>query len=240
MGEKPRSRWRDAAWLPRISATATVVSVLGALVALGLSITTADEQRSFETRLEEEQFAALLTPGTPREQRGTRLVVHSDWARIAKRADRLFVERGRIVVPVRNAGPGIALTVGRPLVVRDCDDVQPTRLPARLLAPIGSYVIPRGEADQLAFKHRDVVPHRPPLDDVRWFSPYFQTFASNVRLGSILLLYTDSERRRLRWTCVLYGRAAELRAGAPFPARSAWAVVAQTYDEAPESFDWHD
>jgi hypothetical protein len=100
-----------------------------------------------------EAAAPVMAPGTPFDERGERLVVYTDYAKVIKRAGRLYLDRsaGRVVMPLRNGGSGIALTMGRSVVVSDCAE-EPNELPDSAVAPpLGAYVISSGDSDQLAF-----------------------------------------------------------------------------------------
>lgn len=151
-----------------------------------------------------------------------------------------------MVVPIRNGGSGIALTIGDPVVVQTCDgeprvlatDAENAATPDTARAvkgPLGSYVLPSGESDQLAFVatnyigvHGQVSVHGTPT----WYTLDYGQFGvmksspPDRDFPNLLIWYTDGAQRKLRWVCIQYyytdSRGQEYE----------WAVNKQTYGAA--------
>jgi len=173
-----------------------------------------------------EATAPVLAPGTPLKERGQEMTVWTDYAKVPKRADRLFLDpgAGRLIIPLSNGGSGIGMTIGRPVLVADCGR-EPSMLPPSAVAPpLGSYVLPSGASDQLGFlpPTGSLATHY--VNSRLWYSFDYKLFGSTRHLKpqSVLLWYTDGAQRKLRWTCVTY---------VPLPDRygSEWAPLAAQY-----------
>jgi hypothetical protein len=99
-------------------------------------------------REQAESSEPILVPGMPFDERGKTIGVTTEYAFVRKRADRLYLSRqaGRFIIPLRNGGSGIALTIGLPVVVQTCSD-EPGVLSrtAALGQTLGSYVLPAGQ-----------------------------------------------------------------------------------------------
>jgi hypothetical protein len=195
-----------------------------------------DDQADFQRRAEEEQSAPLLAPETPPGVRGKKIRVTTQYATVHKRADRLFLDRKgpRFVIPVRNGGAGIALTVGLPVLVEDCDQ-EPRTLPAPTVGLLGTYVIPTGESDQLAYLQpkRTATGFEPGRVRVagrsRWYGWDYKHFGTKPTPATrkVLLWYTDGAQHELRWTCTSYIPAKGSAGG------SQYAVESQIYGHRP-------
>jgi hypothetical protein len=179
--------------------------------ALWLSNRTSEKQTTFE----QEQSAPVLAPGTPPELRGRIVTVNTDYRKVLKRADRMLLRRahrGHIVVPMRNGGSGIALTVGLPVVVEDCDR-EPKALPASTVGLLGTYALPSGSSDQLAYFQPRGPKFRAGSVEVGgqrlsygWDYAHFGV-SPKPASQNLLLWCTDGARRKLRWTCTAYSKA---------------------------------
>lgn len=137
--------------------------------------------------------------------------------------------RWRIVVPVRNGGAGIALTVGLPLIVQDCNR-EPKYLPAGTVGTVGSYIVPPGSSDQLAY----LAPSGPSSDLPNapgggyvsvgssrfWYSWNYRGFGVGNQPANLLIWYTNSALDELRWTCATYGHS---------NLESEWALLGEEY-----------
>ena len=145
-----RTWWSGTKPTDALSVIISLISVGLAGWALRESQLTSDSQTEFQKR-SEEQSAPVLAPGTPPQTRGKTIRVSTEYATVEKRADRFFLDRAerRIVIPLRNGGAGIALTVGVPLLVDNCS--QPNVLPQRTVGLLGTYLISSGGSDQLGF-----------------------------------------------------------------------------------------
>jgi hypothetical protein len=215
--EPVTSSWqRFRAWLLDVKPT-DVLGVLFAAASVGLSIAaivvserTADKQSKFER----EQSAPVLAPETPPEIRGRPIPVTTQYEKVRKRADRLLVRtsgRGHVIVPMRNGGSGIALTVGLPVLVQDCDR-EPAALPSSAVGLLGTYSLPSGAYDQLAYFQPKPSLFRAgsvEVDGKRfWYGWDYVNFGKRPKPTSqkLLLWYTDGARRKLRWTCTTYSR----------------------------------
>jgi hypothetical protein len=200
---------------------------IGALFAAGSAVIAiwalvqANETAERQSRLEREQSAPVLAPETPPEVRGKRITVHTQYRKIRKRADRVLVRRdpdgrGHVIIPMRNGGAGIALTVGLPVVVEDCLQ-QPDALPPSAAGLLGTYALPSGASDQLAyFQPRGRRRHAPRYESGsvevdgkrRSYGWNYARYSRTDQQGklNLLLWYTDGARRKLRWTCTTYNR----------------------------------
>lgn len=207
-----------------VSVVLTLASVALALAAFVRANEVSDQQAEAE--------APILAPGTPPDERGKQITVPTEYSEVSKRADRLYLDatnRPRFVIPLRNGGSGIALVVGQPVLVADCDG-EPARVPdAAVAPPLGSYVIPSGESDQLAFlapahPASGTVPGQPRL----WYSFDYRKFGKldvdGNRSGNLLIWYTDGAQRKLRWTCIQYVVAGHGPSGL-----AEWGVFNQRY-----------
>lgn len=177
-----------------LSSVLSVVSVTIAFGAFYRANQVSEEQA--------EAAAPVLSPGTPLTERGQRMRVATEYAVVTKRADRLFLDRraGRFVIPLRNGGSGIAMTVGLPVIVESCEQ-EPARLPASaVLPPLGTYMIPSGESDQLGYLqpkrgHPGSVLNQRQL----WYSFDYKRFglitSAKPEPASLLIWYTDGAQR---------------------------------------------
>ena len=184
------------------------LSVLIAGLALFQSCQTEDRQSTFE----QEQSAPVLAHGTPLEQRGRTARVSTEYRTVVKRLDRMLLRRGRrghVIIPVQNGGAGLALLVGMPLLVEDCEN-EPAKLPSRTVGRLGVYAVPSGGTEQLAYFQPEGPEFRNGTVEVdgkqRWYGWDYARFGTDPKPTSrnLLLWYTDGARRRLRWTCVEY------------------------------------
>jgi hypothetical protein len=232
-----RSWWRDTKPTDAIGAVFGVVSVVIAALALWQSNQTANRQTDFE----QEQSAPVLAPGTPSEVRGKTITVDTEFRRVTKRADRMLLRReprGHLVVPMRNGGAGIALTVGLPLLVEDCVE-QPQALPSTTVGLLGTYSVPSGSYEQLAYFQphgKEYANGSVQVDgQSRWYGWDYARFGQSPEPTStnVLVWYTDGARRKLRWTCTTYSAAKRTADGEQF------AVQAQVYGsrDFPEEAD---
>lgn len=207
-----------------------IITGLVSLLSIGIALVAfvkADEASNQQA----EAAAPVLAPGTPPSERGKHILVTTEYAEVRKRADRLFLDRstGRLVIPIRNGGIGIAMAIGLPVIVADCRE-EPAILPdTTVLPPLGTYVVPSGNADQLAYiepkgRAGGAVPGRPKL----WFSFDYRRFGKITPAvsdrASLLLWYTDGAQRKLRWTCVSY-----LPAGHNSRGQTEWGVYDQYF-----------
>lgn len=207
-----------------------IVAALISLLSIGIALV-AFVKSDEASNQQAEAAAPILAPGTPPSERGKHIIVTTEYAEVHKRADRLFLDRsaGRLVVPIRNGGIGIAMTIGLPVVVADCREEPAMLLNTTVSPPLGTYVVPSGNADQLAYvepKDRagGAVPGRPKL----WFSFNYRRFGKIMPADSdranLLLWYTDGAQRKLRWTCVSY-----LPAGHNLHGETEWGVYDQYF-----------
>lgn len=239
-------RWRETKPTDIASVVLTLASVVLTLGSVGLAWVALDKANQATTQ-QREQEAPVLAPGTPLESPGKRMPVVVEYATVKKRADRLFLDRrvrrvgdrwfGRFVIPLRNGGAGIALTVGLPVLVADCEE-EPAKLPDRTIGLLGTYLIPTGGADQLGYLQPDTSKPRFKPGTVSidgkslWFNFDYQGAKRRpnplnpalAKAANLLIWYTDGGQRKLRWTCVSY-RPQKKRADGT----SEWAVVAQIY-----------
>lgn len=208
-------------WTERASAVAAVVGVVATVISVAVAVTAYDkanhaaraQQRTTERQaaFEQEQSAPVLAPSTPASERGRTITAVSDYRQTLKRADWLIVgPDGHLVIPTRNGGAGIALTVGLPLVVSDCEH-EPYELGVRSVGRLGTYVVPSGGTDELAYFEPDQrkPAYRPGTAGRRSFNWDYARFGKRraPRMFSLLLWYTDGAQRMLRWTCTAYDRA---------------------------------
>lgn len=242
-GERAGSRFRD--WCVGTKPT-DVLSVLMALLSVaiaGIALHKADQVAAQQ----EEASAPVLAPDTPPGDRGKRRWVTTEFARVKKRLDRTYLDRaaltqshgkkfhvGRLVMPVTNGGAGIALTVGRPVLVQDCN-TEPQHLPASTVGALGTYSVPSGGADQLGYLQRPSDPsgHVTINGKSYWWSFDYRHFGeiggSNLGSANLVLWYTDGARRLLRWTCINYSIDGANTRGP----QTEWAVQAHEYGTRP-------
>jgi hypothetical protein len=207
--------WRPTKPSDAFGLVFTALSVVISVLAFMKATQTAEDQQDTQHRqatFEREQSAPVLAPGTPLQQRGQTIKVFTDYREVRKRADRLLLNRqlGHFVVPMRNGGAGIALTVGLPLLVQDCL-LEPVVLPSeKTVGLLGTYLIPSGGSDQLAYFQPKGPKYQTGSVDVGgtklWYSWDYANFGRKPKPASrnLLLWYTDGARRRLRWTCTTY------------------------------------
>ena len=177
--------------------------VLG-LFALGVSGFTFLRQDSLQRDIEERQFAPLLVPGVEQEARGDNTIdVWVGFRHMRKRADALQLQDKplRMVMPVRNAGEGVAILLQqRARPVKDCDDERLKReaedFPDDNVQRLHYYVVRPGESEQLFYNTRK----RPKL------AKLYRDAALNETTVNVLIRYTDALGKKLRWTCVIYTR----------------------------------
>lgn len=200
-GQAFRNWWKGTKPTDLLSVIMSLLSVAIAFWALYKANQVSNQQ--------EEAAAPVLAPGTSLAERGARLVVYTDYAKVIKRADRLYLDRGagRVVIPIRNGGSGIALTIGRPVVVSDCAE-EPNELPDSAVAPpLGAYVISSGDSDQLGFVQPAAGAKKRYVSNQAWYSFNYRDFGTHTAagtFGNLLIWYTDGAQRRLRWTCDTY------------------------------------
>lgn len=126
------------------------------------------------------------------------------------------------------------MTVGLPLRVEDCTE-EPQHLRPGAIGLLGTYVIPSGKSDQLAyvtplattpFLHDAPDGGRVTVDGKRlWYDWNYARFGHGGGPNNLLLWYTDGAQHELRWTCITYG----LSRGLPKPSQSEWTVLEQQY-----------
>ena len=122
------------------------------------------------------------------------------------------------MIPLRNGGAGIALTVGLPLLVEDCLK-EPAALPEGVVGRLGTYTLPSGTADQLAYFQPRGAQYEGGSVEVdgskRWYGWDYAEFGSSPkpRARKVLVWYTDGARRKLRWTCTTYRLARKTHYG---------------------------
>ncbi len=214
-----------------------MVSVVISGLALFQSNQTAERQASFE----QEQSAPVLAPGTEPGDRGRTITVNTEYRKVRKRADRMLLSRGprgHLVLPMRNGGAGIALTVGLPLLVEDCV-TEPKVLPPSTVGLLGTYALPSGSSEQLGYFQPKGPKYRNGSVEVdgkrRWYGWDYVNFGIRPKPATqnLLLWYTDGARRKLRWTCTTYSAAGTTADGQEY------AVQAQVYgsNEFPEDAD---
>jgi hypothetical protein len=240
VGRRP-ARLRRTRPTELLSVAFTLVSVAVAGLAFVEARQVSKSQQAFQQRAEEEQSAPILAPDTLPDKRGKRIHVFTAYASLWKRSDRLYVNsdadathpgRGRIVIPVRNGGAGIGLTVGLPVMVQDCDH-EPRLLPAGAVGLLGTYVIPSGGTDQLSYlaplKPSAFLPEAPRGGYVvrgqkrLWYNWDYGRFGPTGGTANLLLWYTDSAQHELRWTCMTYGLTQRTSS------TSEWALTEQQY-----------
>ncbi len=227
---KFKNWWKDTKPTDVLSVVMTLVSLTVATVALVRASEFSGQQA--------EAAAPILAPGTPPAQRGKLIHVTTEYTEVLKRADRLYLDRspktsklrGRFVVPLRNGGLGIALTIGPPVLVANCEK-EPALLPeAAIRAPLGTYVLPSGESDQLGFLQPEHIADKVavPGEGGFWYSFDYKHFGligtPKARPADLLIWYTDGAQRKLRWTCIQY-----IRTGHRATSETEWGVVAQNY-----------
>lgn len=226
------NRWKEVKPTDVLSALFALVSVGLALWALIQSEHTADDQNRFERDIEERQSAPVLAAGTELRQRGKRRVVYTENARVKKRADRLLIDSnaGRVVMPVRNTGQGVATLIREyAFVVRDCvNEPDKWDLPPHR-ERLGFYAVRPGESEQLGY----LTPQTPRqfLELARQTRKRSYTDYSRVgkegKPFNLVVRYTDALVRKLRWTCVSY-KLAKRRGDL-----SEWSMESQIYDDRP-------
>jgi hypothetical protein len=147
---------------PAATTVVAIASVVIAVYAARQSNSVAHAQQALGQRAEEETSAPILVTQLPAEQRGHRvtLPVNFPEERLTKFVGELYLEpdtsndhRARIVVPVTNAGPGVAFTVGLPILVSRCTVGQRE---IQMMKPIsqdsfGIYAITGHSTEQLVF-----------------------------------------------------------------------------------------
>jgi len=242
-GDK-RSETRFGSWVRGTKPTdvLSVVMALLSVVVAALALHKADQV----AQQQEEASAPVLAPGTPLSDRGKRVWVNTEYAKVSKRLDRMFLDRsapalgangrmihvGRIVLPLRNGGVGVALTVGRPVLVQDCDR-QPRYLPATAVGLLGTYLLPTNGSDQLGYLQRPTDKGGSiNLDGTSyWYSFDYRHFGEigATRPTNLVIWYTDGARRLLRWTCISYSYDPANSHGQ----QTEWAVAAQEYGTRP-------
>jgi hypothetical protein len=215
-----------------------LISIVVAVVSLAIALS-AFKQANHVAEKQAEAAAPILAPGSALAQRGEPITVTTENAVVEKRADRLFLDTSRptgarFVVPLRNGGSGIALTIGVPVLVADCTN-EPPLLPRQAITPpLGTYVIPSGASDQLAYAQppgkpmKGNVPNHPEY----WYSFDYRAFASPKPPHDLLMWYTDGAKSKLRWTCIQYQRTAGKTIRRPKPMTinpEPWTVLAQHY-----------
>jgi hypothetical protein len=215
-----------------VSALAGLAAVASAAIA-AIALVKADQA----TTTAENLTAPLLAPTTPLDERGRTITVATQFASVPKRADFLYwnSKTRRFVVPVQNGGGGIAMTVGVPVIVEDCAK-EPDLLPSAAVGPIGTYAIPSGGTDQLAYVHPNRQLYHPGYvmaDGGRlWFNFDYGQFRQTAdpltpqvpSAAKLLIWYMDGALRKLYSTCVSYTPVVLPHAGI-----SQWAVLAQRY-----------
>jgi hypothetical protein len=132
--------WKERSSETKPTDVASVALTMGSIILAVVALTKANQAAPQQ----QEQAAPVLAPGTPLEERGEIEDVAVEYAKVTKRLDRLFLDRsatteepprGRLVIPLRNGGAGIALTVGLPVVVADCAK-QPALMPSQRSEPL--------------------------------------------------------------------------------------------------------
>lgn len=139
---------------------------------------------------------------------------------------------GRLIVPLRNGGAGIALTMGRPVIVQSCEG-EPDLLPDRAVGQLGTYFIPSGGSDQLGYVQR--IADKGGKVRLRgrslWYSFDYMDFGligpsdGGSKPANLVIWYTDGARRLLRWTCISYVYDSR----SSLPHQPEWGVDSQTY-----------
>jgi hypothetical protein len=142
------------------------------------------------------------------------------------------VRVGRMIIPLRNGGAGIALTLGRPVLVEDCDR-EPRYLPASAVGQLGTYFLPSGGSDQLGYLQRPADKNGTVTIEAKayWYSFDYEHFAE-IRKGrptNVVVWYTDGAQRLLRWTCITYSFDRANSKGS----QTEWAVESQVYGTRP-------
>jgi hypothetical protein len=227
----------------------------------------AADQAAFQQRTEIEQSAPLLLPLRPSNQPTT--VITGDGS-VTKRADRLFVDATnlRVVVPVRNVGSGVALIVGFPVRVDNCNS-EPGLMKKTEEWGLGTYAVPSGETAQLPFLEQPYYPdvYRFQYKNHSSFDWLYGQFGRKMKIagrpkkgtttndgamingrpaGSLSIYYTDAAHYRLRWTCVTYRLAGPgLPQGKRKPQNlngrpdpSEWEVYTQVFGERQGEWKW--
>jgi len=202
------------AWIRGTKPT-DLLLVLTAAVSIVVSVTAL--QRSDQVAsLQEAESSPVLAPGTALTERGKAVTVATNTATVRKRADWLFMDNrvGRIVVPLRNGGNGIAMIVGRPVLVENCT-VEPQHLPLSTTGSLGTYIIQSGDSDQLAWLERkgDSAGTVHVGNESFWYSFDYAHFGSidnsNGGNASLVVWCTDGAQIKLRWTCMTFLRASQ-------------------------------
>jgi hypothetical protein len=209
---------------------AVVLSTLSAYIAYR-SLTDARTVANQQAQASE----PILVPSVPLAERGHSIRVATGYASVRKRADRLYLSRstGRFIVPLQNGGSGIALTIGLPVVVENCnrEPCALSRTKQALGQTLGSYVLPSGDSDQLGYvpgKDQEVHGQVQIGGHARWYTFRYQQFGRGAPYGHLLVWYTDSAERVLRWTCITYKDIPRDTHGAA----TEWALVAQVYGQS--------
>ena len=200
------------AWMRGTKPT-DLLLVLTAAVSIVVSVIAL--QRSDQVAaLQQAESSPVLAPGTDLADRGRVMTIATETTTVRKRADWLFIDRraGRLVIPLRNGGNGIAMIVGRPVLVENCT-LEPQRLPLSTTGALGTYIIPSGGSDQLAWLARksDVAGTVRVGNESFWYSFDYAHFGriGNSKSGppSLVVWYTDGAQAKLRWSCMTFFRA---------------------------------
>jgi hypothetical protein len=182
-----------------VSAGLALVSIAVAGLALHSSQRTEDEQEEFQREIEERQSAPLLVPGVELGLRGKQITFGTESGQVTKYAHRLLTQEDPllVVIPMRNAGEGVAILLFEFFQkVDDCITDPPRLLLERRVDLLGYYVVSPGDSEQLSYRPRDGEERR-----------LFRELARAYPDLRLVLRYTDIHRRKLRWTCVVYHRA---------------------------------
>jgi hypothetical protein len=188
-----------------------------------------------------------------------------NFGRVTKRADRLYVapphrlagiKQGRLVIPLQNGGSGIALLLGKPVLVSTCDDAH--FLIKRFKSGTPSYVVRSGEADQYGFFQPATPGGR--LPNGGWYTFDYSRWGRSKRIHArrqtrrrtsprhqsqrrrraaqykpcpgevhpnVIVWYTDGARTELRWVCAQYVFVGVGRGGIQY------AVTATNFGQGP-------
>ena len=207
---------RDRSGRPKPTEWMALGVAFGALVISGVAFVL---QARSDTRAEERASAPLLVPGVEQDARGEMVDVYVGYRHITKRADLLMLETDpvRVVMPMRNAGEGGAILLpdrARPVASCDAADGLPRADKSRL----HYYAIRAGESEQLFYN----ASNKPRLTEL------YRRLVKGKTTARVVLRYTDTLSRRLRWTCVTYTRGS--------PDGKIWSVSEARYgdDDFPE------
>lgn len=203
--------------------------VLTAAVSIVVSVVALQRSDQVAAR-QEAEASPVLAPGTLLADRGRVMTIATETATVRKRADWLFIDNhvGRIVVPLRNGGNGIAMIIGRPVLVENCA-TEPQHLPLATTGALGTYILQSGDSDQLAWLERksDAAGAVHVGKDSFWYSFDYAHFGSignsNGGAASLVVWYTDGAQIKLRWTCMTFFQTSERRD------TSEWAVEGVVY-----------